>query len=205
MDTQGVKCPACVVGELKIITDQTNIPHFGDIVISTMICQECGYRTTDIIPVEMRPPKRFTIIIDDPDKLNMRIVRSGTSSVSIPEIGARLDPGLFSEGFITNVEGVLRRFQDILMQLLRDMEDPLSSEPNIEKKQHAMELIELLGSFINGDLPSEKVLTIVLEDPMGNSAIISSEDGIIKEEELTDEEISALLGSRSEKDLITEL
>jgi len=188
-----------------MITEQTNIPHFGEIVISTMICPECGYRTTDIIPLENKPPKRFSMVIDDPAKLNARIIRSGTSSVGIPEIGARLDPGLFSEGFITNVEGVLGRFQDILMQLLRDMENTLSSEPQIEKRKHTIELIELLDSIMKGELVPEKTLTIVVEDPMGNSAIIASGDGVVREEDLTPEEVSELLGSRRERDLITDL
>ncbi|MGA1792731.1 MAG: ZPR1 zinc finger domain-containing protein [Thermoplasmatota archaeon] len=205
MDTQGVKCPACIVGELNIISEQLKVPHFGDVVISTMICDKCGYRTSDVIPVEIRPPKRFSIVIDRPEKLNTRIVRSGTSTVRIPEIGARLDPGLFSEGFITNVEGVLRRFRDILMQLLRDLQDPGLAHDQEKKRDHAIELIEVLGSYVEGDPPSNRPLTIILEDPMGTSAIISQDDGDVKEEDLTKEEITDLLESRIEKDLITEL
>ena len=205
MDAHLVKCPTCLVGELKILSDQVTIPHFGDIVISTMICPKCGYRTSDVIPMENRTPKRYSIIIDDPDKLNKRIVRSGTSTVSIPEIGARIDPGLFSEGFVTNIEGIFRRFQEILNQLLRDMQGTEISQDRIEQKDRALELVGLLGSYIDGRVPEDGFLTLVIEDPMGNSAIIANQEGSVSEEELTVEEVRVLLESRSEKDLITEL
>ncbi|MGA1819856.1 MAG: hypothetical protein ACMUHU_02485, partial [Thermoplasmatota archaeon] len=100
---------------------------------------------------------------------------------------------------------VLRRFRDILMQLLRDMQDTGPSEADLNRRGRAVELIEFLGSYIEGDPPSNRPLTMILEDPMGSSAIISQDDVDVKEEDLTSEEISALLESRMKRDLITDL
>lgn len=202
MDTTPVvRCPVCSDGELDFLTDQITIPYFGDVVISTISCPKCGFRSSDVVPMETRIPKRYSVVIDSPDKIDLRVIRSGTSTVRIPEIQARIDPGEFSEGYVTNVEGILKRVQDILFQLISDMGiEPISGERN-EKKARALELAQFLGYFIDGPIPEDSHITLIIEDPMGNSAIISSEDGAVSEEVLTPDEIEELLSPRSRKDL----
>ncbi|MBN1539435.1 MAG: ZPR1 zinc finger domain-containing protein [Candidatus Thermoplasmatota archaeon] len=200
--TPVVKCPVCSEGELYILTDQLTIPYFGDIVVSTISCPKCGFRSSDVIPLETRTPKRYSVIINSPGLMNLRVVRSGTSIVRIPEILARIDPGDFSEGYVTNVEGILRRFRDILFQLIMDMDqEPASSDVN-EKKARASELARSLGYFIDGPIPPGEQITLIIEDPMGNSAIISPEDGIVSEEVLSAREIEELLSPRSGKNTV---
>ena len=134
--------------------------------------------------------------------MNMRIVRSGSSTVKIPQIGARIDPGLFSEGYVTNVEGILIRFRDILHQILRDIE---SSDDTNENRMRVIEFIELLGGYIHGNFPQGQTLTLIIEDPLGNSAIISEEEGDFIKEPLKEDEVAEILSSKQEKDIIKEL
>jgi len=42
----------------------------------------------------------------------MMVIKSGTTTIRIPEFGAKITPGPYSEGFITNVEGVLSKVED---------------------------------------------------------------------------------------------
>lgn len=198
-----VNCPACIEGELQILSDQMDIPHFGEIIISTMICSTCGYRSSDIIPLKSSSPMRYILKIDRPSKMDIRVVRSGSSTVIVPEIGARMDPGSSSEGYVTNVEGVLRRFLDILLQLRRDL-TASSDDPQIKSERIEI-LIALLEAFIRSDIDNAEPITLIIEDPLGNSAIISENGDDLIKEPLADDEIAELLSSKKEKDIITEL
>ena len=53
-----IKCPGCNDGELDIVNDEMKIPHFGNVHISTLICPNCGYRSSDIVPIESGEPSR---------------------------------------------------------------------------------------------------------------------------------------------------
>jgi zinc finger protein len=205
MDENVIKCPACAVGIIEVLQDQVDIAHFGEVMISTLICPKCGYRSSDIVPLLNRPPRRYSIIIDGPQKLNTRVVRSGSSTVRIPEIGGRIDPGLFSDGYITNIEGILRRFLDILFQILRDLMSNPQDENNDIRIARTKEIITLLEHIADGDISPGTSITIILEDPLGNSSIITDMDEGVSTEDLTEDEIMEMLGSQSSRDLITEL
>jgi len=151
MDNHVVKCPACLDGDLQVLSDQVVIPHFGDVLISTLLCPRCGYRSSDIVPLEKLPPRRYVLQIDGPQQMKIRIVRSGSSTVKIPEIGARIDPGLFSEGYVTNVEGILQRFQKILYQLLRDFTSSYDEPDSEEKIKRTRDLIDSKEEALTDD------------------------------------------------------
>jgi len=203
MDENVIKCPACTVGVIGILQDEIEIAHFGEVMISTWVCPRCGYRSSDIFPLNSRPPRRYILEIDRPERLNVRVVRSGSSSVRIPQIGGRIDPGLFSDGYVTNVEGIIRRFLDILFQILRDLRSGERSDEIDDRISRTKEIITLLEHIANGDISKDNVLSLVIEDPLGNSAIIVEGDETMITEDLTDEEIAEMLGSQSRRDLIT--
>ncbi|MEA3558167.1 MAG: ZPR1 zinc finger domain-containing protein, partial [Candidatus Thermoplasmatota archaeon] len=151
MDDTIVRCPACIQGVLDIDQKEVEIPHFGNIMISTMSCKSCGYRTSDVIPLTKHLPKRYFCIVDQPDKLAIRVIRSGTSVVRIPELGARIDPGPFSEGYISNIEGILIRFRDILLHLLKDLDQDNDQIGIPDRIERTNVVIEWIGSLIEGN------------------------------------------------------
>lgn len=187
-----VRCPACTTGILDIHQKEVDIPHFGSIMVSTLICSTCGYRSSDVIPLTTRPPKRYTVKVDSPEKLRVRVVRSGTSIVRIPEMGARIDPGSFSEGYITNVEGVLIRFRDILEHIKRDLSTRDDKDGSMERIHMSDQMSKHLNDLIAGEFKQDPI-TLIIEDPTGNSAMISEEDDLVQDEELTDAEVMELL------------
>jgi len=194
-DTVIIKCPGCSIGSIDIRNSETDIPHFGKVIISTIQCPECGYRSSDVVPLTSLPPRRYIASIDSEIDLSIRVIRSSTSTVLIPEIGLRIDPGTVNEGYITNVEGVFNRVLSILSHILRDLsKQPDQFVDTAERIERTNVLIEKLTRIMTGSFDKNEVLTIILEDPNGNSALVSDDEDDILTEDLTDEEIAKLMG-----------
>ena len=103
-------CPACGA-DIQIVHHRIDIPHFPDLLLVTIACDACGYRHTDTIIPGEREPARWMVRIEEPGDLSTRVVRSTTGTIRIPELGLAVEPGTACEGFVTNVEGVLSRFE----------------------------------------------------------------------------------------------
>ncbi len=99
----------------------------------------------------------------------MRVVKSARATVRIPELGIEVKPGPASEGYISNVEGVLERMEDAMAGM---------KELLPKKDGKLRELVSKINWFRQG----KGGFTLVIEDPSGNSAIVSKKT---KEEKLT--------------------
>ncbi|HIP15939.1 MAG TPA: ZPR1 zinc finger domain-containing protein, partial [Methanothermococcus okinawensis] len=163
----------------KIFSNQLDIPYFGKVMETTMICDKCKYRKSDIIPLEVKEPKRYILRVCGEEDLNKRVVRSSTGYIKIPEWGFEVRPGPASEGYISNVEGVLNRLEDSLKMLLKWVDG--------EEKRRGEEILKKIEDVKRG----KENITLIIEDPLGHSAIIG--DGV-KEEKLSEEEIKMLSG-----------
>jgi zinc finger protein len=153
------RCPYCE-REIQYLYQTENIPYFSEILIVSGRC-ECGYRHADTMVLSDGEPARWEIRVEGPEELSARVVRSASAAIRIPELGVEIDPGPACEGFVSNVEGVLERIEDVLKGVLVWAEG--------EERENALALRERLGLAREGSVPF--VLTI--EDPSGNSAIIS--------------------------------
>jgi zinc finger protein len=111
--------------------------------------------------------------------LNSRVVRSTSGTIRIPELGIDVEPGSISESYITNVEGVLDRILNVVMTATNwSVEEP-------EKHSLGLDIQQALRDAMDG----KKELTLIIEDPLGNSAIISEK---AKCRQLTPEEAEHL-------------
>jgi len=160
-----------------MIAHTTEIPYFGEHTQLTVICDECGWKHTDFIPAEGRKPGSWSLQIDSPEHLSTRIVRSGSCTVRLVELDLEASPGGASTGYVSNIEGVLTRFEDVIQTLMRDAEDD-----TVEK---CAELLAELALVRVG----EYTLNLQLLDPLGHSQILH-EDAIPRE--LSEEEASLL-------------
>jgi zinc finger protein len=106
-------------------------------------------------------PVGYSCPIEGIDDLSIRVVRSSRGMVDIPELGVRIEPGPACEGFITNVEGVIARVDGVLEGVLTWAEG--------EEREKAEELRASIAEIRAGTMP----VTLIIEDPSGNSAIIS--------------------------------
>ena len=157
-----INCPACgLKNGAKSMMKEIEIPHFGKVLETTIICDKCGFKHSDVINLEHNEPIKFILKINK-DNLSTRIVRAQSATVSIPEIGIKVEPGPKSEGYVTNVEGIIVRFKSAVKRAMSLFEDAES------QKNAKIALIEL-DNIINGT--SEK--TLIIEDPFGQSNIES--------------------------------
>ena len=153
-------CPSCNT-EIEYLYKTENIPYFSDILIISAICPECGYKFVDTQLLKHDPPARYTLSVNSVDDLSVRVVRSMSASIEIPELGVRIDPGPLCQGFVSNVEGVLDRIEQVV-------KGALGWGTDIEKENAAALLADIVRVKA-GTYP----VTLILEDPDGNSGIES--------------------------------
>ena len=154
-------CPMCGGRPLKMRTLGLDLPYFGDALQTTVLCGACGFRHADVLLSKEGRPTRHSLRVRDPADLSARVVRSSSCTVRVPELGAVMEPGPMSEAFVSNAEGVLHRFREILGFLTRNADSD-------GKRAAARASLTTISRMIDGREP----FTLVLEDPFGNSAIV---------------------------------
>ena len=153
-------CPFCSKSTMTLIEEEKDIPYFGKCYLMSMRCESCGYYKSDIESIEKKDPIKYTFTVKDKKDLNVRVVKSSEATIKIPELRMSVEPGVNSIAYISNVEGVIRRFKKIIEDQRNNAEDV---------KKHAKNLLKKLWKVENGEME----LKIIIEDPSGNSAIIS--------------------------------
>lgn len=174
-------CPMCHQEEgLRMIAHVDEIPYFGEHTQVTVLCHSCGWRQTDFIPAEGRKPGGWTFEIESEEDLNARVVRSSSCTVCIPELDLEVNPGSAATGYVTNMEGLLFRFTDIVKMVAKDIGD---DEPENQQLLASM-LHRLQHAGTEG-----KPLLIELLDPHGLSQILHDK---ALDRDLTQEELQSL-------------
>jgi len=158
---KGQMCPTCRKKTLTLSEAETEVPFFGKLFVFSMKCESCKFFKSDVEAAEQKEPCKCTIEVNGKPDLNIRIVKSSEATVKIPHVGS-IEPGPASQGFVTNVEGIINKIKE-------QIEYIKESEEDNAKKKKAKNLIKKLQKVLWGN---EK-LKIIIEDPTGNSAIIS--------------------------------
>tara|TARA_Y100000310_G_C20378319_1_gene666839 strand:- start:91 stop:606 length:516 start_codon:yes stop_codon:yes gene_type:complete len=156
------ECPVCKEKALTLTEQNYDIPHFGKCFLMVMNCEKCKYHTSDIDSEEKKPPIKITFELEKKEDLSVRVIKSSQATVKVPQMRMTMESGPASIGFLTNIEGLLRRFKKII----EDQRDS-ADDPSIRKK--AKNLLKKLWKVECGDLK----LKIIIEDPSGNSTILS--------------------------------
>ena len=153
-------CPVCNA-EIEYLYQTDNIPYFSDIIIIRALCTKCGYRYVDTQVLTTQAPGRQEFRIETPDDIDVRVVRSMEGIVMIPELGVRIDPGPACEGFVSNIEGVLNRVTEAVEGVITHGDET--------ERENAKKFLEDVAAVKRGERP----VTLIIDDPSGNSAIIS--------------------------------
>ena len=186
-------CPICASsGNVNMIAHVDEIPYFGEHTQVTILCHDCGWRQTDFIPAEGKKAGGWSLVIDDEEKLRARVVRSSSCTVCIPELDLQVNPGSSATGYVSNVEGVLNRFQEIIDMVERDLSQQFLLAEG-EQRQALMDQMASLQTMTltlaNLGGPDAEAVTLVLLDPHGHSMILHPD---ASERELTVEELGEL-------------
>ncbi|MBI4441247.1 ZPR1 zinc finger domain-containing protein [Candidatus Woesearchaeota archaeon] len=157
----GQVCPMCSKSTLTLSQYETEVPYFGNVFIFSMSCSTCNYRKADVEPEKTGEPCKYTLDVEREDDMKIRIVKSSTATVKIPHM-MNIEPGPSAEGYVTNVEGLLHRVKSVL-----EMEKEAEEDDDVRKRVKNM--LQKLQRVMWG----QEKLRIIIEDPDGNSAIIS--------------------------------
>jgi zinc finger protein len=158
---EGEKCPICSENTLTLTEMERDIPFFGRVSIFSMDCTNCNYHKADIEALEKSDPAKYTLEVESEEDLKIRIVKSSMAKVKIGTIGT-IEPGEAANGYVTNVEGIINRMKHQVEHLKESVDNPADAKK-------AKNAIKKLTKVLWG----QEKLKLVIEDPTGNSAIIS--------------------------------
>jgi len=157
----GETCPVCAKKSLTMTEAETEVPYFGKLFLFSMNCAGCGFHKADVEAAEQKEPVKWTFEVGSKEDLAVRIIKSGEATLKIPHVGS-IEPGPASEGYVTNVEGIIERIK----QQVEHLRDTAEED---EDRTKAKNLLKKIMRILWG----EEKIKIVIEDPSGNSAIIS--------------------------------
>ena len=154
------RCPVCSRDAFSTTLIPYEIPHFRMSMFFVLHCDSCGYKNSDIISMDEKKPVRQSIRVSGSDALDVRVIKSSTAKVIVPGI-IEVVGGSMSEGYISNVEGVLNRILGALEFARHTSEDEKEMKLAERHIRHIRDAIDGVGS-----------IDLIIDDPAGNSAIL---------------------------------
>jgi zinc finger protein len=158
---RGELCPICSQKSLILMEREQEVPYFGKVFLYSMTCTGCKFHKADVECAEEHDPVRYSIEVCGPDDMSIRVVKSSQGTVKVPYV-ANIEPGEAANGYVTNIEGILQRIK-------RQVETVRDTEEDGDAVQKAKNIIKKINKAVWG----EEKLKVIIEDPTGNSAIIS--------------------------------
>ncbi len=166
-DSEHQVCPMCHEKSLILTERDMEVPYFGMVYLYSMTCNSCKYHLADVEAAQEQEPCKYTFEISSEQDMNVRVVKSSEATVKLPHI-VTITPGPASLGYVSNIEGILRRVK-------HQIEVAKETAEEDEDKTKAKNLLKKLMKIMWG----QEKQKIIIEDPSGNSAIIS--DKAVKE------------------------
>jgi ZPR1 zinc finger protein len=157
-----------------------DIPHFKEVIIMSMLCESCGFKSNEIKGGGGIPKYGCTITLTctTTDDLAREVLKSDTAGITIPEIDLQLEEGGL-DGLYTTIEGLILKIRDRLEasnpfgsgdsnrkhHLHSDGGDFSQEKPIYERYQEFLNKLTLMSQGLI--LPC----TIIITDPLSNSFI----------------------------------
>ena len=157
------------------------IAYFGEHTQVTLTCPACGWRQTDFIPAEAREASCQSYHIDSAEDLQVRVIRGSACTVRLVELDLEVRPGSHSTGYVSNIEGVLNRFQEVI--------DMVGRQAATEGQQDAIAELTTLTEAMLEIREGQRGATLEFLDPHGHSMILADN---VESRALTSEEIDDL-------------
>ena len=168
-ELKGQKCMFCGEDKLTLMQDEKDIPYFGKVFVFSMQCSSCKYFKSDVEAVELKDPCKLTFAVESEEDMKVRVVKSASASIKVTGLKMDVRPGPASNGFVSNIEGLLNNFKKVIENARDNSDDP-------KERKSAKNLLKKLWKVKCGDVS----VKVVIEDPTGNSAIISEKTKIEK-------------------------
>mmetsp|Transcript_12023 Transcript_12023/g.17620 ORF Transcript_12023/g.17620 Transcript_12023/m.17620 type:complete len:297 (-) Transcript_12023:2076-2966(-) len=158
----------------------THIPHFKEVIIMSLLCESCGFKSNEIKSGGSISEfgTKITLRVKCMEDLAREVLKSDTAGLSIPELDLKVTEGSLG-GCYTTIEGLLNK---IYCQL--KLVYPLGIS-DASKKQHLnndiagksepsssntlfCKFLQRLKSLANGE---SFPFSIIISDPLSNSFI----------------------------------
>lgn len=167
-------CPDCnapAATNMKM----TKIPHFKEVIIMATNCEYCGHRTNEVKSGGGIEDKgvRFEVRVANKDDFSRDVLKSETCSMKIPELDLEVG-GRALGGRFTTAEGLLRATAD----QLAESPGALGDAPSINE-----EGLKGFLAKLNEVLECKRPVTLILDDPAGNSYVQSLADDLLTPDE----------------------
>lgn len=133
------------------------------------VCESCGHRTNEVKSGGGIEPMgvKIEVKVTGKEDFSRDLLKSETCHMQIPELQLEIGPAALG-GRFTTVEGILVAIKEQLSSSTAFSGD--SSDPETVKR------MEIFVSHLNEVLEGERKITLVLDDPAGNSYIQSLSD-----------------------------
>jgi zinc finger protein len=172
------RCPLCgATGTFHIKGRIDDIPYFGEVMETLLTCSGCNYRHADVMCIGERIPMRYEFHISTKDDLTVRVVKSSTGTIKVPELDVTVEPGPASEGYVSNIEGVLNRIEAAVKLAIK--------KADARQRRRGKAVMKKLHSIRAGKLKAR----MIVMDPFGHSAIV---DERVKKRRLKKRELASL-------------
>lgn len=160
-----INCPSCNIPcetRMKLV----NIPHFKDVIIMATSCELCDYKDNEVKSGGAIEDKgcRIDLHIKDTIDLSRDVLKSETSSVSIPELDFETQMGTLG-GKFTTIEGLLN---DIISALKTENPFCFGDTAQDSSKKNLENFCEKINEIIEG---KRLDIHFILDDSAGNSYI----------------------------------
>lgn len=135
------------------------------------VCEACGHKTNEVKSGSGIEPEgvKIEVTVTGKEDFGRDLLKSETCHMKIPELDLEVGPTTLG-GRFTTVEGIISAIKDQLSTSTALTGD--SADPEIAKKME--NFINKLDEILQGN----KNVTLVLDDPAGNSYVQSlSDDG----------------------------
>lgn len=159
----------------------TDIPHFKECIIMSLVCDHCGYKSNEIKGGGAIPKygSKIVLSVTSEDDLLREILKSDTAGMEIPELELKLDEGGGAGGLYTTAEGLLKKTRETL-----EVSNPFGCGDSAVKQHISNDggdfslpnpnhtrYLSLLDKIKDMALGRAFPFTLVLCDPLGNSFI----------------------------------
>ena len=161
-------CPECK-SNCQTNMKLTTIPHFKEVVIMATSCDNCGHRTNEVKSgggIEEKGVK-IEVTVRGREDFSRDVLKSECCDLSIRELDCHVGCGALG-GRFTTIEGLLTATKDQILESCGMFGD--SSDKETGKKMD--DFIAKLDEAIEG----KRKLTVVMDDPTGNSYVQSLND-----------------------------
>jgi len=164
-------CPDCNK-DVEVLMKPTDIPYFQTVIVMSCNCENCGYKSNEVKPGGALQDLgcKIELKVRNEVDLSRDVLKSDTCYMSIPEMEIDVGPGALS-GRFTTVEGLLMATKEQLKeQSSFFFGDSAEGGPNTKQKFQ-----DIYDGF-NDVVELKREITLILDDPAGNSYIQSLND-----------------------------